>query len=251
MNDEYAPFAPIYDRIGMADFADTMTPQLVSYAQSNDWVGRRVIDLGCGTGASARWLANHGYNTTAIDLSSAMLTTARKSISTQGLGLRFLHGDIRALTDIHDIDLVLSIDTINDLNSLRDLETVFAAVYKTLSPGKLFVFDLHTIEGLANRHTTAFAYDADDLTVITSEEFDYERQALNAAYTVFERSGDLWRRWSALRTLRAFPVQVVSALLVRAGFGIMTLLNERMQQLDPANIRAGRVIVYAQKPESA
>ena len=251
MNDDYAALAPIYDRIGMSNFAETLTPQLVVYAQSNDWVGRRIVDLGCGTGGSARWLANRGYNTIAIDVSPAMLNIAQKSINTEGLGLRWLQGDIRALTDLHDIDMVISLDTLNELNSLRDLETVFSAVFKTLTPGKLFIFDLHTIEGLAERADfLSFAHNSDDLTVINSEEFDYERQACISQYTVFERSGDLWRRWSAVRTLRGFPIQVVSALLGRAGFGIMALLNDRLQPFDPAVMRMGRVFFYAQKPES-
>lgn len=251
MTDDYAALAPIYDRIGMSSFAETLTPQLVGYAQSHDWLGRRVVDLGCGTGASVRWLANHGYNTTAIDLSSAMLTVAQKSINTTGLGLRWLQGDIRALADLHDIDLVLSLDTLNELHSLRDLEAVFGAVYKTLTPGKLFIFDLHTIEGLAQSAKTSFAYDSDDLSVFSVGDFDYERQASLTQYTVFERSGDIWRRWSAAHSRRGFPLQVVTALLGRAGFGIMALLNERLQQFDPAAMRAGRVFFYAQKPESS
>ncbi|MBE2267051.1 MAG: class I SAM-dependent methyltransferase [Anaerolinea sp.] len=251
MNDDYAALAPIYDRIGLSGFAETITPLLLGYAQSNDWVGRRVIDLGCGTGGSVRWLARHGYNTTAVDLSPAMLSVAQKSIQTEGLGLRWLQGDIRAITDLHDIDLALALDTLSDLNSLRDLEMVFSAVIKVLNPGKLFVFDLHTLEGLAERgRTTTFALDDDDLTIVDTHHFDYERQASVNEYRVFERSGDLWRRWNATRTRRGFPIQVVSALLVRSGFGIMTTLNERMQPLNAVNGRVNRVIFYAQKPET-
>src|SRR5690606_8316163 len=122
MNDDYAALAPIYERIGMSNFAANITPQLILYAQANDWLGRRVVDLGTGTGVSARWLANRGYNTTAIDSSLPMLEAARQAFSGEGLGLRWLHGDIRALNDLHDLDLALAVDTFNELNSLRELE---------------------------------------------------------------------------------------------------------------------------------
>ncbi len=250
MNDDYAALAPIYDRLGMSSFAESLTSQIVAYAQTNDWVGRRIVDLGCGTGASVRWFATRGFNTTAIDLSSAMLTIAQKSINSDGLGLQWLQGDFRALADLQAVDLVVSLDTLNELNSLRDLELVFSAVHSALNPGKLFVFDLHTIEGLAQRPPIAFAVDNDDLTVIRVDTFDHERLASSAQFTILERAGYLWRRWSATRTLRGFPIQVVNALLGRAGFGIMALMNDRMEQFDPTTMRAGRVIFFAQKPES-
>ena len=73
MSDDYAVLASIYETLGMANFAETLTPRLLDYAQSHDWIGRRAVDLGCGTGASVRWFANHGYNITGIDLSPSML----------------------------------------------------------------------------------------------------------------------------------------------------------------------------------
>lgn len=250
MNDDYAALAPIYERIGMSNFAANITPQLILYAQANDWLGRRVVDLGTGTGVSARWLANRGYNTTAIDSSLPMLESARQAFSGEGLGLRWLHGDIRALNDLHDLDLALAVDTFNELNSLRELEGVFASVYRCLNPGKLLIFDLHTIEGLAkNGAANEFVYDSDELVVFAANRFDYERLASVSEYTIFERSGHAWQRASSVRTRRGFPIQVVSALLTRTGFGIMALLDDQLSPVDVASTQAARVVFFAQKPD--
>ncbi len=252
MNDEYAALAPIYERIGLSNFAAAMTPQIILYAQANDWLGRRVVDLGTGTGVSARWLANRGYNTTAIDSSPDMLEAARQAFSGEGLGLRWLPGDIRKLNDLHDLDLALALDTFNELNSLRELEGVFASVYRCLNPGKLLIFDLHTIEGLAKGGAAdEFIHDSDELVVFGANQFDYERLASFTAFTVFERAAGTWRRSLASRTRRGFPIQVVSALLARVGFGIMALLDERMSPVDPTAAQAARVIFFAQKPEQS
>ncbi|MEP7291207.1 MAG: class I SAM-dependent methyltransferase [Chloroflexota bacterium] len=248
MSDDYARLAPIYDTLGMARFAETFTPTLIDYAQSHDWVGRRAIDLGCGTGASVRWFANHGYNITGIDSSASMLAVAQHSITGTGVSFQLYEGDIRALSDLHDIDLAVALDVLNELSSLRDLEALFGSVARILSPDKLFIFDLHTIEGLAERDdSSGIIHNNNDLTVVLTNQFDYDRQVSTGDYLIFQRAGSNWQRLQTVRTLRGFPIQVVNALLQRAGFGIMALLNVRLELVDPAAMREPRVIFFARR----
>ncbi|MFN8450308.1 MAG: class I SAM-dependent methyltransferase [Anaerolineae bacterium] len=248
MNDDYEQLAPVYEALGMADYAASITPALIDYAQSHDWVGRRAVDLGCGTGASVQWLANRGYNITGIDISPAMLRQAQQSISGSGIGFQLYEGDIRSLKDLHDIDLALALDTLNELSSLRDLETALTSVARILMPGKLFIFDLHTIEGLAHLdQTTTILRDDLDLTAVASYSFDYDRQVSIEDILVFRREGSAWQRQQAMRTRRGFRIQVVTALLQRAGFGIMALLNERLEPVDLATQREARVIILARR----
>lgn len=47
--------------------------------------GGRVLELGCGTGASSRWLAQQGYNVTAMDISAAALQAAAAASAAEGL----------------------------------------------------------------------------------------------------------------------------------------------------------------------
>lgn len=251
MSDDYAVLAPIYDQLGLTAFAETITPQVIAYAQSGDWMGRRVVDLGCGTGASVRWFANHGYNTTGIDSSPSMLKVAEESISSSGIALRLLGGDVRALKDLHDIDLFTAFDLLNEMNNLRDLEALFSSVAAVLAPGKLFVFDLQTIEGLAEPHgTTSIVCDNEELAVVVTHDFDFDRQISLDEYLFFRHNGSTWERQHATRSVRGFPVQVVAALLQRAGFGIMTMMNSRFETIDPGAIRERRVIFFARRLET-
>jgi len=249
---DYAALASIYDSIGMDDFAESITPRIFVYAQANfDWIGRRVLELGCGTGASARWLAGRGVNITAVDSSPDMLAQARASIDPSGLGLTWKQGDIRSLdSSVDGVDMVLAIDVINDLLNLRDLEAVFNVAMRVLEPGKLFIFDLHTIEGLAERGRshTGVLYEDSTLNVFAESDFDYERQASTTRYIIFRNLDGAWQREVATQTLRGFPVQAIAALLQRCGFTLTSLLNSSFEVFDPASSHANRVFFFAQKP---
>src|SRR5260221_9292896 len=47
-----------------------------------------LLDLGCGTGEDAIWLARRGCNVVAVDNSTAMLSVAAAKIARAGLGAR-------------------------------------------------------------------------------------------------------------------------------------------------------------------
>jgi ubiquinone/menaquinone biosynthesis C-methylase UbiE len=72
----YDVLAPIYDQIGMAEFSRRIIARLVNYAQRNDWTGRRILDLGCGTGGSSVWLCQNRFSVTGVDNSAVMLERA-------------------------------------------------------------------------------------------------------------------------------------------------------------------------------
>ncbi len=248
MPDSYAALSRFYDALGMSEFALHAMPSILQFAQQNDWIGRRVVDLGCGTGGSVRWLASQGYNITAIDPSPAMLTAARRSIDSRGVALQWVQGDVRALESVTEIDLVLSIDTINELNNVKDLETCFTTVARALMPDKWFIFDLHTLEGLAADHNTSRVLRADeDITAVISSTFDHERQMRQDTWLLFHAEGDLWTRDTATRTRRGFPVQVVTALLARTGFEVVGLVSTTFTPVMPTAPNTPRVLVFARR----
>jgi 2-polyprenyl-3-methyl-5-hydroxy-6-metoxy-1,4-benzoquinol methylase len=56
----------------------------------------RVIELGCGTGASAVWLAARGFEVTAVDISRLAIQRAIRRAARARVGVRFRMGDLRA-----------------------------------------------------------------------------------------------------------------------------------------------------------
>src|SRR5262245_34326324 len=54
----------------------------------------RAVELGCGTGASAVWLAEQGFDVTALDLSPLAIERAHRRAAEGGVRVRFLVADV-------------------------------------------------------------------------------------------------------------------------------------------------------------
>jgi len=54
----------------------------------------RALELGCGTGASAVWLAQQGFDVTAFDLSPLAIDRARQRANEAGVRVIFLVADV-------------------------------------------------------------------------------------------------------------------------------------------------------------
>lgn len=257
----YAALAAVYDRAGYSDFSGRMVSRYIACAQAMDWAGRRIIDVGCGTGVSSIWLAQQGYRVAAVDNNPHMLAQAQLSASSTDLigdPPEYVQMDVRALeSPLGQVDLVLTIGSVlNAIQSLRELEVAFRSVFQVLIPGRLFMFDLLTMRGLAGQGTangdTASIYDnGDDLMITMRDHFSFELTSRQRLYTIWQRSGDLWQRCDELHLERGFPVQAVNALLERVGFRVAAQLNVALEPFDAETDEFGRVVFVAQRPDGA
>ena len=103
--------------------------------------GLWALDLGCGTGRHALWLAQEGAQVTAVDFSEGMLAEAREKPGADRV--QFLAHDLHAPLplDAGSFDLVVSGLV---LEHLRDLHHFFAEVRRMLSPrGRAVVSAMH------------------------------------------------------------------------------------------------------------
>ncbi|HEU5484371.1 MAG TPA: class I SAM-dependent methyltransferase [Microlunatus sp.] len=67
----------------------------------------RVLDVGCGEGADAVWLAGQGWQVTALDVSQVALDRARQHARDAGVDVRWLHtGLVGAALRADGFDLV-------------------------------------------------------------------------------------------------------------------------------------------------
>src|SRR5918997_5802101 len=62
-----------------------------------DVAGRRVLEIGCGSGPCARWLRRAGADVVALDLSAGMLARAQELNRATGIAVPFLQAEAGAL----------------------------------------------------------------------------------------------------------------------------------------------------------
>jgi SAM-dependent methyltransferase len=245
MPGDYSILAPIYDTIRLNAYVAQIIPRIMDYAQSRDWAGRRIMVLGCGTGTAVEYLNQYTYMVQGVDSSPDMLEAARGKSSNAGTGIRWIQADIREALNFNTTDLVLALNCLNEVSSLRDLELIFANVKQSLEPGKLFIFDLQTVKGLieTNESGTQLVYDnPKSLMVVSTSEYDFERHSLTNFFRIFQRYGDTWKRTEARQILRGFPIQAVATLLQRSGLKLKTLLSQDLIAYDAGTSDARRVI---------
>jgi cyclopropane fatty-acyl-phospholipid synthase-like methyltransferase len=254
----YSMLAEVYDQAGLAEYARQSVRRYLNFALGLDWAGRRVLDIGCGTGVSTWMLAAQGFRAAGIDSSAPMLAQAQQMPADLADGNMvvdaptFVQADMRQFeSPIGLVDLVLAVGGVmNAISSLRDLEHTFAQVNAALEAGKLFMFDMRTIRGLANNlgDFDTVTYDNQrNLTLIIRNRFSYETLSNTRHYMIWRQQGLKWDRADEIHIERGYPTQAVAAMLQRTGFDVVAALTPDMEAFDIQDDPHGRVIFVAQK----
>ena len=225
----YTALADVYQAAGFADASAALAPRLLDMAFELEWTGRSLLDLACGTGDLACWFSEHGFRVMGVDSSQYMLRFGAARAESAGVNAEFAVGDMRTFETKAPFELVTCLGgSLNYLPAVRDLDSLFRVAKNALAPGKLFVFDLMTIHGLAQHEATdRVVFDnGNDILIVLREAFSYETLVLTRQYTILrytEKSG--WQRAEETHTLRGYPVQAVTATAAKAGFSVLHTLT--------------------------
>ena len=244
----YTTYAPIYDQLGLADFAQEYTPRIIQFLQQGDWMGRKILDVGCGTGRGTNWLARNSYIVTAIDQSTDMISQARTLNQTFHNIEWHIANILKPLERVNRVDLALAWGLINELNGVGELQAAFQNIYPLLEHDRPLVFDVFTLEGIldSQNQLTRLVVDSPSLTVFSTEIIDFERQALTTQYYIYYPQEKVWIRANTERTQRAYPIQALDAMLKRVGFKSVQILSLSLEPIQTLHNQP-QVIVIARK----
>jgi predicted TPR repeat methyltransferase len=141
----YSALADVYDEIMQDVPYDAWCGFVRGELGRRGWTGRRVLDLGCGTGRAGEPYRDDGFEVVGVDPSEAMIRAARRR-DPQG---RYLVGDARTLALGERFDLVIAVfDALNNLTGDGELGRACERVAAHLGPGGAFAFDVNTAVGL-------------------------------------------------------------------------------------------------------
>jgi len=105
-----------------------------------------VLDIGCGTGTLSIELAKAGYEVVATDLSEDMLQIVDFRAKEEEVELEIAMYDLLDPIEFLFDNIIASMDVINHLTDLEDVEFGFTNIYNTLKPNGIFIFDVLSAE---------------------------------------------------------------------------------------------------------
>jgi SAM-dependent methyltransferase len=204
---------------GYLDWAEQATPVVVELLRRRGVEGGRVVELGCGSGATAAGLTAAGHDVHGIDASRAMVEMAR----TRAPGAHFRVGSW-VDAQIPECDAVVAIgEVLGYTGSARgtkaELVDLFGRVRTALSPNGLFVFDLAIPGRIPGGEESAFEVGEDWACLYTASE---SGPHLQRRITTFRRidGGATYRRTEEVHRLRLWHTREVDKMLRDARFRV-------------------------------
>ena len=191
-------------------------------------VPHKVLDLACGTGEFTYRFRQRGFEVTATDISSAMLTVAEAKARSLGLAVQFVRQDMRALELPGQYDMVFCLcDSLNYLLESADWAATFQCVANLVRPGGHFIFDVNTAYKLATvygDHT--YAADQGDFAYIWENEYQADTGLCYMDLAFFRKRSlpqtvDLYEKLTETHVQRALSLETITQLIQGAGLELL------------------------------
>jgi SAM-dependent methyltransferase len=223
----YAVLAPAYDLL-TADYAyGPWLGALERLALRHGLSGRRLLDVGCGTGKSFMPLLERGFEVTACDISPEMVAEARHKA---GGRAELLVADMRRLPVLGEFDLITCLDdAINHLLGPDELADAFDCLRANLAPSGLLVFDVNTLA--AYREIPDVVVEDDERLICWRgglAELAAPGEEADVVIDVFTHEGNgLWRRSLSRQRHRHHPLEEIREVAQEAGLEVAAVVGQR------------------------
>lgn len=181
--------------------------------------GMKVIDLCCGNGRHARWLARRGFYVTGIDLSTALL---KKAIElTEGIPVQYQRGDIRNIPLLQEYDGAFNLFTsFGYFTDDAENELVFTKASDALKNNGWFVFDYLNPTYVKNNLVPEDEMEKDGL-------FIKQEREVKSGY-VFKRitikEGDSKREY--MERVKLYEQEAIKEMLMRNNFTVKHIFGD-------------------------
>lgn len=221
MNDSYTHFASVYDEL----MDDIPYDQYVDLAEEamGPLQGKRLLDIGCGTGLLSVKFAKKGAAVTGLDLSADMLAVASERASSLNLEISFIEQPMEKMDIPGTFDgAVIAIDSLNYVKEKEDVAQTFRKIYDLLAVGGVLLFDVHSTYKTDDVFMEApFVFDNGRIAYIWQTEEGHEEHSVYSELAFFVRNeSGMYRRFDEVHYQRTFDTYTYVEMLNEAGFTI-------------------------------
>lgn len=191
--------------------------------ESNSKLGKKVLDLGCGTGALTLRLAESGYEVTGVDISAQMLDQlARRS---KKLNLTLVEADIFSLPfNEASFDAAVSRWV---LPHFSDWSAAVRQVSRVLKPGGVFIFDFPSREHIEHAQGRESLLSKERLGYEHSEEESVDPYFYYGAETRESMTKVLAENGFTLETRTPYGLFVANSLI----FGGLNAMESKLKNI--------------------
>lgn len=166
----YDKYAKLYDK--KLEFLNSFEKNMLM-KMAGDVKGKKVLDIGCGTGRLARVLIEKNADYTGVDISEEMLKIAKKK-NTKG---KFLEADIEELPfEDESFDVIICAFVIVHVG---DLKEAFREAYRVLKKGGIFVVTN------INQKKAPKLFDADGFPLYITSYYHIPKHVISALEEAF------------------------------------------------------------------
>ncbi len=202
--------------------------------------GDLVLELCCGTGHFAQWLAEQGYRVTGIDGSNAMLRYARKRLHPGQL----FQADVRHFRLRHRANAIVCFyNSLNQFLEADSFRAVLASSFRNLHPGGWFLFDIVLEHGYAQFWETDEAFAHGETMCELRYRFDDHQHLASCLVTIGPLHRPLAHRSQLLLRQRPYSLGFVAEELRGVGFELVVV-----RSVSEGNPPDGRLAILARRP---
>lgn len=170
-----------------------------------------LLDLACGTGTMSLLFKEKGYRVIGVDLSSEMLSIADNKAKG---AIPFIRSEIQNFSLTEPVDAcICCLDSINHLNSIKDVKKTFECIYNALNENGILIFDVNTVYKHRNiLADNSFVFDEENYFLSWDNE-QIDDYSIKIMLDFFVYNGKNYDRYSEEFIETAFETEALSAAL--------------------------------------
>jgi SAM-dependent methyltransferase len=206
-----------------------------------DWASD-VLDVPCGEGRVGRALAKRGHRVTGVDITKRFLERGRERAESEGVEMRFVHGDMRRLSFEAEFDAAVNFWGSFGYFDAEGDRAVAEGFASALRPGGRLLIETVSLETLLPQFREQMWHRMGETLVLQQSSFDYERSRVETEWTFIGAGGE---RDVQESSIRVYSYAELTDLL--AGVGFVSFDAYDTTSGEPFGLGADRLTLVATK----